>query len=172
MPNTHIVVAGSQCSFWWYSLLTKMIVLLLLSLHLFSLPFCSSVVSPCWHPTMSHLYVAFFLSFHFYVGICLFLTLLGLHCCARAFSCGKQGLLSNCSAWASHCSDVSHCRAWTPGHMGSLVVAHTPLPHGMCHLLGPGFEPMSLHWQAASLPLGRQGSPLGWGNQHISTRLF
>ena len=34
--------------------------------------------------------------------IYLFLAVLDLHCCVRAFSaCGKQGLLSSCGAWAS-----------------------------------------------------------------------
>ena len=34
----------------------------------------------------------------------LFLVALGLGCCAQAFSsCGEQGLLSSCGAWASHC---------------------------------------------------------------------
>ena len=104
LPDTHIV-AGSKRSFRWCNLLTKMIVSYVLSLHLFSLHCCSSVVSPCWHPTMSHLYVVLFLSFNFCVCICLVLTLLGLHCCAWAFSCGKQGILSNCRAWDSHCGN-------------------------------------------------------------------
>ena len=37
-----------------------------------------------------------------------FLTVLGLHCFARAFfSCSQQGLLSSCGAQASHCSSFS-----------------------------------------------------------------
>ena len=75
------------------------------------------------------------------------LAALGLHCCARAFSSySEQGLLSNCSAWACHCSDFTCCRAqalecmrfssrdtWAPGY-GSVVVAHrlnSPTAHGM-----------------------------------------
>ena len=151
--DTHIV-AGSKHSFRWYNLLTKMIVSYVLSLHLFSLRCCSIVVSPCWHPTMSHLYVVFFLSFNFSVCICLVLTLLGLRCSAWAFSCGKQGIFSNCREWDSH------CRAWTPGRMGWLAVAHRLFPRGPWHLLGPAIEPMFLHWQAASIPLSHQGSPM------------
>ena len=38
---------------------------------------------------------------------------------ARCFSSyGKQGLLSDCSARASHCGDFSCCRAQALGHSG------------------------------------------------------
>ena len=44
--------------------------------------------------------------------IYLFLTVLGLCCCAQAFSsCGEWGLLSSCSARAFHCSSFSCCGA-------------------------------------------------------------
>ena len=37
-----------------------------------------------------------------------FLTALGLHCCAWAFSgCGERGLLSSWDVWASHCGGFS-----------------------------------------------------------------
>ena len=37
----------------------------------------------------------------------------GLNRCAWSFSsCGERGLLSSCSARASHCSGFSRCRAW------------------------------------------------------------
>ena len=45
--------------------------------------------------------------------IYLFMAVLGLHCCAWAFSsCGEQGLLFvvRCGARASHCSGFSCCR--------------------------------------------------------------
>ena len=42
------------------------------------------------------------------VFIYLSLAALHLRCCAWAFSsCGKQGLLSSCGTWASHCSGFS-----------------------------------------------------------------
>ena len=42
----------------------------------------------------------------------IYLTALGLCCCAWAFSsCGEQGLLSSCDVWASHHSGFSCCRA-------------------------------------------------------------
>ena len=159
LPDTHIVVARSKCSFWRYNVLTKMIV----PFTLVSPSLLPPLLFPCGQSLLtSHDEPSIwgFLSFNFYVGICEFLTLLALCSCAWAFSCGKQGLLSNCSVWASHCGDLSHCRAWTPGRVGSWVVAHRLLPHGVWHLLGPAIEPMSLHQQAGSLPLGHQGSPM------------
>ena len=45
----------------------------------------------------------------------LFLAVLGLRCCVRAFSsCGEQ---------ASHCGGLSCCRAWALGAWASVVVA-------------------------------------------------
>ena len=36
------------------------------------------------------------------------LAVLSLHCCAWSLSsCRKQGLLSSCGVWASHCSGFS-----------------------------------------------------------------
>ena len=37
-------------------------------------------------------------------------------------SCGEQGLLSTCGAWASHCSGFSGCRAQALGYSGSVIV--------------------------------------------------
>ena len=46
----------------------------------------------------------------------LFLALLGLCCCMRAFSsCSEQGLFSSCGAWAPHCSGLPRCRAQALG---------------------------------------------------------
>ena len=49
------------------------------------------------------------LHFIFYIlFIYWFTVILGLPCCTQAFSsCGKQGLLSSCSMWASHCDGFS-----------------------------------------------------------------
>ena len=46
----------------------------------------------------------------------LFLAVLGLCCCERAFS--------SCGVQTSHCSGFSCCRARALGGMGSVVVAH------------------------------------------------
>ena len=63
--------------------------------------------------------------FNIILFIYLFLAVLGLHCCAWAFSSGgKQGLFSSCGVWASHCSSFSCCRVWALGSLGSVAVAH------------------------------------------------
>ena len=50
------------------------------------------------------------------------MALLGLRCCAQAFSsCGEQGLLF-VAVPASHCGGFSCCRAWTLGVWASVVV--------------------------------------------------
>ena len=54
-------------------------------------------------------------------AICFYLFILGwaesslLH---RLSSCGEQGLLSSCGAWASHCGGFSRCRVWALGLEG------------------------------------------------------
>ena len=53
----------------------------------------------------------FFLIYLFF----LFLAVLGLRCCARAFS--------SCGEWASHCSGFSCCGAQALGAQASVVVA-------------------------------------------------
>ena len=56
--------------------------------------------------------------------VCLFMAVLALCCCARAFSsCRKQGPLSRCDPQASHCSGFSQCGAWALGRMGSAAAA-------------------------------------------------
>ena len=52
-------------------------------------------------------------------------TVLDLCHCVWAFSsCGECGLLSSCSAWASHWSSFSCCRAQALGLTGSVVAEH------------------------------------------------
>ena len=50
--------------------------------------------------------------------ICLLLAVLGLHCRMGFLFCCKPGLLSDCSAWASHCSSFSCCRVYAIGYRG------------------------------------------------------
>ena len=40
-------------------------------------------------------------------------------------SCSKQGLLSSCSTWASHCGGFSSCGAWAPGCKDSAAALHS-----------------------------------------------
>ena len=54
----------------------------------------------------------------------LFLTALGLRCCARAFSsCGEGGTTLRWGEWASHCGGFSCCGAWAVAMRASVVLA-------------------------------------------------
>ena len=79
-----------------------------------------------------------------------FLAALSLHCFTWAFSsCGKQWLLSGCSAQASLC--FSCCGAWTLGAWASLVVVHgfsCSMARGI--FLDQGSNLCPLHWQVDS----------------------
>ena len=92
----------------------------------------------------------------------------------------KWGLISSCSTQASHCGCFSYCSVWAlenrvsvavvqgsvavvPGleSTGSIVVAYgLSCPKGCGIFPDQGSNPCLLHWQADSLPLGHQGSPL------------
>lgn len=65
------------------------------------------------------------------------MAVLGHHYCIPAFS--------GCDAQASHCSGFSHGGAWTPGCVGSVIVAHGLSCLTACGISvsGPGIEPMS-----------------------------
>ena len=53
------------------------------------------------------------------------MTALAIHCCVPAFSSFKeQGLLSSCSAQASHFGGSSGCRAQALGAQASVVAVH------------------------------------------------
>ena len=52
------------------------------------------------------------------------MAVLGLHCCARAFSSwSKQGATLLCGAWASDCGGFSCCGARALGLRASVAVA-------------------------------------------------
>ena len=60
--------------------------------------------------------------FFFYNFVYLFLTVLGLPCCTRAFlSLEQAGATLCCSAQTSHCGVFSYCRAWALGAWAPLV---------------------------------------------------
>ena len=76
------------------------------------------------------------LVYHLHLPFTLFLAVLSLHCYVRAFSSYSQcGLLSSCSAWASHCGGSSCCVLQAPGHTGSAVVAHGLSCSAACRIL-------------------------------------
>ena len=90
----------------------------------------------------------------------LILAVLGLRCCARAFSsCGKWGHSS------SRCTGLSLSRPLllrSTGSRcaGSVVVAHGPSLSAACGIFpDQGSNLCPLHWQADSQPLRQQGSP-------------
>ena len=108
------------------------------------------------------------------IFVYLFLAVLDLCCCTWAFSsCRELGLTLQSGSWAACCGGFSCCEAWALGHAGFrscsplapkhrlLVVAHRlhcPVAHGV--FPGQGSNPRLLHWQADSLPLSHQGSPI------------
>lgn len=67
------------------------------------------------------------------IHIYLFLTALGLRCCAQvSSSCNDQGLLFNCSVQASHCGGLSCCRSQALDVWASVAAARRlrSLVHG------------------------------------------
>ena len=83
--------------------------------------------------------------------IYLFLAVLGLPCCTRAFSSwGEWGLPSGSGAQASDCSGFS-CGANALGLQGSAAVAHRfGCPEACGIFPDQGSTPCPLHWQADS----------------------
>ena len=54
----------------------------------------------------------------------MFLVVLGLHCCSRAFSgCGEEEPFSGFGVQTSRCGGFSRCRAQAPGVLASVVAA-------------------------------------------------
>ena len=103
-----------------------------------------------------------FLFPHFFKNkfIYLFLSVLGLRFCERAFfSCSEGGHSS------SRCVGLSLSRPlllWSTGSRcaGSVVVAHGPSCSTTCGIFpDKGSNPCPLHWQVDSQPLHHQGSP-------------
>ena len=88
----------------------------------------------------------------------LFMAVLGLGFCARAFSsCGKWGPLF--IAVRGPLTIV--LRSTGSRRAGSVVVAHGPSRSAACGILPDhGSNPCPLHWQADSQPLCHQGSPV------------
>ena len=97
-------------------------------------------------------------TFFFLINLCiyLFLAVLGLRCCAWAFSsCGERGLLFLwCAGFSlrwllllqsmgSRRAGFSSCGSWALEHRLSSWGARASLLHGMWDLPGPGLEPMS-----------------------------
>ena len=94
--------------------------------------------------------------YFYYSFIYLFLAVLGLRFCARAFSsCRKQGSLFIAVHGPLLLRSTDSRRA------GSVIVAHGPSCSTACGIFpDQGSNPCPLHWQADSQPLRHQGSPV------------
>ena len=118
---------------------------------------------------VSHCVFFFCFNLLIYLFIYLFLAMLGLRFCARAFSgCGERGPLL--IALRGPLTIVAS-PAWSTGSRcaGSVVVAHGPSRSAACGILpDQGSNPRPLHWQADSQPLYHQGSPPLCFNLHFS----
>ena len=108
-------------------------------------------------------YTFFLVITTFFKLIYLFMAVLGLGFCARAFSsCGKRGPLFIA---VHRCAGLSLSRPlllWSTGsrRAGSVIVAHGPSCFAACGIFpDQGSNPCPLHWQADSQPLRCQGSP-------------
>ena len=120
----------------------------------------------CWSETITVLPL-----FFFFLIIYLFMAVLGLRFCARAFcSCGKRGplfiavrgpLIIAASLVAEHRLQMRRLlRSTGSRRAGSVIVAHGPSCSMACGIFpDQGSNPCSLHWQAVSQPLRHQGNP-------------
>ena len=94
--------------------------------------------------------------------IYLFLAVLGLHCCAWAFSsCSKWGLFSSWCEWASHCGGFSCFGAGVLGTWASVVAAPGLRCPETCGVFPrPGIGPVSPALAGGSLTTVPPGSPI------------
>ena len=112
----------------------------------------------CW--TSNSFFFFFLLKLFLNLFIYLFLAVLGLRFCVRAFSgCGERGPLPIAVAGLS-LSRPLLLRSTGSRCAGSVVVAHGPSCSAACGIFpDQGSNPCPLHWQADSQPLCHQGSP-------------
>ena len=110
----------------------------------------------CKHLTPNYSEIFFFLNFGF---IYLFMAVLGLRFCARAFSsCGKGGPFF--IAVRRSLIIAALLRSTGSRRTGSAIVAHGPSCSSACGIFpDQGPNPCPLHWQADSQPLRHQRSP-------------
>ena len=114
-----------------------------------------------------------------YLICLLFLAVLGLHCCTRAFQLRRARAALRCGARASHCGGFSCCRAQALGARASVVVvrelsscgsrapecrlsscgARAQLLCGMWDLPRPGLEPVSPALAGGFLTTAPPGKP-------------
>ena len=98
------------------------------------------------------------LGFFLFLGCAGSSLLRGLSC-----NCCEQGLLSRCSAWATHWGGFSCCRAWALEHRLSNCSSWVQLPCSTWDLRGAEIEPVSpplVGRFSASGPPGKSVWPL------------
>ena len=122
---------------------------------LYCVGICGRTATP-----QGHRAVIFFFSLNFYLLINLFLAVLGLRFCARAFSsCGERGplFIAVRGPLTIAASPVAEHRLQTRRLSN---VAHGPSCSTVRGILpDQGPNPCALHWQADSQPPHHQGSP-------------
>ena len=122
-------------------------------------------MDPC--SCMCQIYEIFSLWKHFfliidfiYLFIYLFMAVLGLRFCARAFSSCASGGHSSSRCAGLSLSRPLLLRSTGSKRAGSAIVAHEPSCSAACGIFpDQGSNPCPLHWQADSQPLRHQGSP-------------
>jgi len=106
----------------------------------------------------------FHLTFFFFLILLSYLcfAVLGLCCYGRTFSsCGEQGPLVSCGAWASHCRGYFCCRAQALSTWASAVVAHRLTCPEACGIFpDKGLNLCPLRCQANFQQLDHQGKSL------------
>ena len=101
-------------------------------------------------------FVFFFKLYNFYLFIYLFMAVLGLCFCARAFSsCGKRGPL-----FIAVCGPLTIAASLAAEHRLSNCGSRAQPLRGSGIFPDQGSNPCPLHWQADSQPLHHQGSPI------------
>ena len=117
-----------------------------------------------------------FFFFQIFYLLFLFLAVLGLRFCVRAFSsCGEWGPLSSSRRAGLSLSRRLLLQSRGSRRSGSVVVAHGPSCSAACGIFpDQGSNPCPLHWQADSQPLCHKGSPnsMFLGCVHAATRSF
>ena len=112
-----------------------------------------------------HLHTANVFFFFLILFIYLFMAVLGLRFCARAFSsCSKWGPLfitvrGPLTIAASHYRGLSCCGAQAPDAQAQQLWLTGPCSAARGIFPDQGSNPCALHWQADSQPLRHQGSP-------------
>ena len=115
---------------------------------------------------------------YLFIYLSIYLAVLGLHCCAWAFSsCGERGLLfivvaSLVTEHGLQAHGLSSCGAQALQRRLSRCGTQAQLLRGMWYLPGPGLEPMSPALAGRFLTTAPPGKPCSVAFQWLKTELF